>query len=128
MMTAPGTAMYDQKKIEAALLKLMREHGGTVTVDPATQPDQAVALERLAAAGTVVLVSRSAAGMSTYQLHEQQLQFHRGQAVTWEPGGQPIHATVVRTTPKFVEIMFRNVTGGAELRRVLPAKLRPQKR
>ena len=115
--------MDDQKDIEAGLIKLMHEHGGTLTIDPATHAAQAVTLERLADAGTVVLVSRGAAGTNTYCLSAQQ-QFQPGQPVTWEPGGNPILATVVRITPKHIEIMFRNVQGGAELRRVLPAKLR----
>jgi hypothetical protein len=119
--------MYDQKKVEAALLKLMREHGGTVTVDSATHPDQVSALERLVAAGTVELVRRGTTGTSTYQLYDQQ-QFHRGQAVIWEPGGQPIPAIVVRATPKHIEIMFHNVNGGVEVRRVLRTKLRSHKR
>ncbi len=118
--------MKYQKNVEAALIQLMREHGGTLTVDTAMHPDQAVALAHMAEAGTVVLVSRGATGTSTYHLSEQQ-QFQPGQPVTWEPGGKPIPATVVRITPKHIEIMFRNVHGGAEMRWVLPGNVRPDK-
>src|SRR3712207_7672832 len=79
--------MKYQKNVEAALVNLMRAHSGTLTIDPATQPAQAVTLERMADAGIVVLVSRGAAGMSTYRLYEQQ-RFQPGQPVTWEPGGK----------------------------------------
>jgi hypothetical protein len=113
--------MKYQKNVEAALVKLMREHGGTLTIDTATQPDQAVTLERMADAGIVVLVSRGAAGTSVYRLCEQQ--FEPGQPVTWEPGGNPIAATVVRVTAKYIEIMFHNVHGGSEVRRVLRGKV-----
>ncbi len=119
--------MDDQQKPEAALLKLMREHSGTLTVDMATPAAQAVTLERMADAGTVVLVSRDVAGTSTYRLAEHQ-PFQPGQPVTWEPGGNPIHATVVRTTAKNIEIMFYNINGGVELRWVLPGNVRPDKR
>jgi len=104
----------------------MREHGGTMTVDTETHAAQAITLERMADAGTIVLVSRSAAGTSTYRLCKQQ-QFQPGQPVTWEPGGKPIPATVVRVTPKHIKITFRNVHGGAELRWVLPGNVRPDK-
>ncbi len=119
--------MKDQKNVEAALVKLMHAHSGTLTIDPATQSAQAVTLERMADAGIVVLVSRGAAGMSTYRLYEQQL-FQPGQPVTWEPGGKPIPATVVRVTAKHIEIMFHNVQGGAEVRWVLPGNVRPDQR
>jgi len=117
--------MKYQKKVETALVKLMHEHGRTITVDLATQVAQAITLERLADAGTVVLVSRDTAGTSTYRLSEQQ-QFQPGQSVTWEPGGTPIPATVMRVTSKYIEIMFHNIHGGAEVRRVLPGKLHLQ--
>ncbi len=115
--------MHYQKNVEVMLIKLLREQGGRLTVDARTQDTYAVHLDRMASEGKIQCVENGYP-RSTYRLHDHQLRFQRDMPVVWERAGQSIPATVVRTSPKRVQILFRTKRGLVKLRWIAPDELR----
>jgi len=115
--------MDDHNTIEARLITILREHGGTLTIDARTQPSYAMHLDRMAFRGTIECMENGYP-KATYRLYAHQLQFHHDRAVVWEQAGQTRPATVVRTNRKHVQILFRDARGAAKLCWVAPHTLR----